>query len=86
MRSSSRIAFDEDDENSEEDYIEEIPKSQLGSGPAAVTFTFGIDLRNPEEEKEGGSPKSVDWKPLTIYTLCTNGDVYALCPFMPNKM
>lgn len=85
MRSSSRIAFDENDENSEENYIEETPKNRFGSGPAAVTFTFGIDLRNSEEERKGGSLNSVDWKPLTIYTLCTNGDVYALCPFMPKN-
>jgi nucleoporin NUP82 len=26
-----------------------------------------------------------DWGPLTIYTLMKNGDVYAVCPYMPRN-
>jgi nucleoporin NUP82 len=88
VRSSSRIALDDDDdENSEDDYLEDasFSRHRSGAGPAAVTFTFGIDTRNAEDEGDGRSVKLVDWKPLSLYTLCSNGDVYALCPFMPKN-
>jgi nucleoporin NUP82 len=26
-----------------------------------------------------------DWAPFTVYGLMQNGDVYAVCPFMPTK-
>ncbi|PWN35586.1 uncharacterized protein FA14DRAFT_44270 [Meira miltonrushii] len=63
-----------------------------GQGRTAVAFTLGIDMRNLSDangmdtlfldQETGISP---DWTPLTIFTLCTNGDIYALCPFMPKN-
>lgn len=63
-----------------------------GQGRTAVAFTLGIDMRNLSDgngmealsldQESGVSP---DWTPLTILTLCTNGDIYALCPFMPKN-
>ncbi|MCO5565645.1 hypothetical protein L7F22_019319 [Adiantum nelumboides] len=63
-----------------------------GQGRTAVAFTIGIDMRNLSDgngmetlllDQETGI--SSDWTPLTIFTLCTNGDIYTLCPFMPKS-
>jgi nucleoporin NUP82 len=39
------------------------------SGREAVSFTFG--------QGDG------DWSLLTVYAAMRNGDIYAICPFMP---
>lgn len=92
-RSTSRLAF-EDDSASDDGYDDEADESfytAAGSirssgahGRTAVAFTLGIDPRVTQEGEEEPSIAS-DWTPLTVYTLCTNGDLYALCPFMPTS-
>jgi nucleoporin NUP82 len=91
-RSTSRFALDNDDdddgENSEDDYVydeQTPPRTRSISGTHAVAFTFGIDERISEDQQGLKSSSSADWNALTIYTLCGNGDVYALCPFMPEN-
>jgi nucleoporin NUP82 len=87
IRSSSKIMLDDDDddENSEEEYKDSTPRTSSGSN--AVAFTFGIDLRASEDDdiEQDGNAHTADWTAFTIYTLCGNGDVYALCPFMPKN-
>lgn len=63
-----------------------------GQGRTAAAFTLGIDMRNLSDGSgiqslslDQETDISPDWTPLTIYTLCTNGDIYALCPFMPKN-
>jgi hypothetical protein len=87
-RSTSRFALDDDEENSEDDYVEngQSVNARMSGGSHAVTFTFGIDLRAAEDEQGGSTVRqSADWNAFTIYTLCGNGDIYALCPFMPKN-
>ena len=87
-RSSSRVAFDDDEENSEEEHLadETVAASHSSNNSQAVTFSLGIDTRAAEEDsgREDGV-QAADWSPLTVYTLCANGDLYALCPFMPKN-
>ncbi|UZJ52354.1 hypothetical protein CBS101457_001674 [Exobasidium rhododendri] len=89
VRSTSRFALDVDDgENSEEDYMdnETAPLKNRSVGVTqAVTFTLGIDGRVSEDQQGEKSASSTDWNALTVYTLCRNGDIYALCPFMPKN-
>lgn len=83
-RSTSRFALDdddEDDENSDGTYVEETYKRHANSGPAAVSFTLGLDQRGDDDA--GVSSTAASWTAFTIFSVCTNGDVYSLCPFMP---
>lgn len=54
-----------------------IPKKRRG---------FGV----PDEEAQNAASFSIgqglgDWGPMTVYGLMTNGDVWALCPFLPKR-
>lgn len=48
----------------------------------AVAFALGIDTRSADQQG-GAEDHAADWTPLTIYTLCSNGDVFGLSPFLP---
>ncbi|WFD30213.1 hypothetical protein MSPP1_001230 [Malassezia sp. CBS 17886] len=46
----------------------------------AASFAFGADGVSPSAD-DGAAP--VDWLPLTVFAVMQNGDVWALCPFLP---
>ncbi|KAK0535640.1 hypothetical protein OC835_002315 [Tilletia horrida] len=39
-----------------------------------------------DENLAPGALAQDDWSPFTIYALLRNGDIYALCPFLPSKL
>lgn len=91
-RSTSRVAFDNDsDSDGDNDAFGDesfhTASSSIRSSPvssrSAVTFTLGIDPRTNEETEQDVSP--ANWLPLTVFCLCSNGDLFAVCPFMPKN-
>jgi nucleoporin NUP82 len=92
-RSTSRLAFDDNSDSGDETMDNDFDKTfHTASGSLGnmgtkdrkvVSFTLALDLRSTAEEEKTSTAH--DWSPLTVYALCSTGDVYALCPFLPKE-
>lgn len=98
---SSRIGLDISDEEEDLDDIgnaslqTQRKSNGAGSDKSAVAFTFGLDTRSMGkkwngQDNEGQSSATsssvpLDWNPLTVFGLRRDGDVYAICPFLPKR-
>lgn len=93
---SSRIGLDMSEEGEDDEDLDHETTQSQGrwkdsiSDKSAVAFSFGLDTRSVTEE--GGTSNDADtssapsdWNPLTVFGLQRNGDVYALCPFLPKR-
>jgi nucleoporin NUP82 len=61
-------------------------KGKSSSATPKKRRAFGV----PDEEAQIAASFSIgqglgDWGPMTVYGLMTNGDVWALCPFLPKR-
>ncbi|TIA90313.1 hypothetical protein E3P99_01621 [Wallemia hederae] len=58
----------------------------VNAPPTPARKGFSADDERSEECVSFDIGKSdTDWAPLTLYGLMRNGDVYAICPFIPNQ-
>lgn len=58
--------------------VDFVPPRKRGS------YAVEDDLEREVSSFTFGKGKA-DWGPLTVYTLMKSGDVYAMCPYLPER-
>lgn len=66
------------------------PATKKNGGPANQPSKRRRAFGTPDEEAESAVSFAIgqglgDWGPMTVYGLMRNGDVWALCPFLPKR-
>ena len=63
----------------------EDPRATLEFFPDRRQSTIGLDDADCEVTSFTFGKGKADWGPLTVYALTRSGDVYAICPYMPQQ-
>ena len=61
----------------------EEPRATLEFFPDRRECVVGLDDSEREVVSFAFGKGKADWGPLTVYALTRSGDVYAICPYMP---